>query len=165
QCTNDGRMSLTVTFAVGTNLDIAQVQVQNRVAVAQQQLPAEVQQQGISIKKASPDITVVVALLSPDNSHDTVFLSNYATLQIKDEVARLPGVGDITIFGVRDYAMRLWLDPDKLAARHITSGDVINAVREQNVQVAAGVVGGPPLPHRAAQFGFTMNVYGRLTVL
>jgi multidrug efflux pump len=163
QCTNDGRMSLTVTFAVGTNLDIAQVQVQNRVAIAQQQLPAEVQQQGISIKKASPDITVVVALLSPDNSHDTVFLSNYATLQIKDEVARLPGVGDITIFGVRDYSMRLWLDPDKLAARGITAGDVIGAVREQNVQVAAGVVGGPPLPHGASQFEYTMNVQGRLT--
>jgi multidrug efflux pump len=146
QCTNDGNMSLTATFAVGTNLDIAQVQVQNRVAIAQQQLPAEVQQQGITIKKASPDITLVVALLSPDDSHDTVFLSNYATLQIKDEIARLPGVGDINIFGVRDYSMRLWLDPDKLASRSITAGDVITAVREQNVQVAAGIVGAPPLP-------------------
>ncbi|MDR3403962.1 MAG: multidrug efflux RND transporter permease subunit [Chthoniobacter sp.] len=163
QCTNDGAMKLTVTFQVGTNLDAAQVQVQNRVAIAQPQLPAEVQQQGITIKKASPDITVVVALSSPDNSHDTVFMSNYATLQIKDEIARLPGVGDINIFGVRDYAMRLWLDPDKLAARNMTVGDVVNAVREQNVQVAAGIIGGAPLPPGTTQFQYTMNVQGRLT--
>ena len=158
-----GTMKLTVTFRVGTNLDAAQVQVQNRVAIAQPQLPEEVQQQGITIKKASPDITVVVALSSPDNSHDTVFMSNYATLQIKDEIARLPGVGDINIFGVRDYAMRLWLDPDKLAARSMTVGDVVTAVREQNVQVAAGIVGGPPLPKGASQFQYTMSVQGRLT--
>ncbi len=163
QCTNDGRLSLTVTFAVGTNLDTAQVQIQNRVAIAQPQLPEDVQRQGITIKKASPDITLVVALLSPDDSHDTVFMSNYATLQVKDAIARLPGVGDINIFGVRDYSMRLWLDPDKLASRGITAGDVINAVREQNVQVAAGVVGGPPLPHGASKFEYTMNVQGRLT--
>ena len=163
QSTNDGAMKLTVTFRVGTNLDAAQVQVQNRVAIAQPLLPQEVQQQGITIKKASPDINVVVALSSPDNSHDTVFLSNYATLQVKDEIARLPGVGDINIFGVRDYAMRLWLDPDKLAARNMTVGDVVNAVREQNVQVAAGIIGGPPLPPGTAQFQYTMNVQGRLT--
>ena len=163
QCTNDGNLKLTVTFQVGTNLDAAQVQVQNRVAIAVPQLPQEVQQQGITIKKASPDITVVVALSSPDNSHDTVFMSNYATLQIKDQLARLPGVGDINIFGVRDYSMRLWLDPDKLAARSMTVGDVVNSVREQNVQVAAGVIGGPPLPPSAAQFQYTMNVEGRLT--
>ena len=163
QCTNDGNMSLTVTFQVGTNLDVAQVQVQNRVAIAQPQLPQEVQQQGITIKKASPDITVVVALLSPDNSHDTVFMSNYATLQIKDQIARLPGVGDINIFGVRDYAMRLWLDPDKLAARSLTAGDVVTAIREQNIQVAAGIIGGPPLPSGASRFQYTMNVEGRLT--
>lgn len=163
QCTNDGAMKLTVTFQVGTNLDVAQVQVQNRVAIAQPQLPEDVQRQGITIKKASPDITVVVALSSPDNSHDTVFMSNYATLQIKDELARLPGVGDITIFGVRDYSMRLWLDPDKLAARNMTVGDVVNAVREQNVQVAAGIIGGAPLPPGTTQFQYTMNVQGRLT--
>jgi len=163
QCTNDGAMKLTVTFQVGTNLDVAQVQVQNRVAIAQPQLPEDVQRQGITIKKASPDITVVVALSSPDNSHDTVFMSNYATLQIKDEIARLPGVGDITIFGVRDYSMRLWLDPDKLAARNMTVGDVVNAVREQNVQVAAGIIGGAPLPPGTTQFQYTMNVQGRLT--
>ncbi len=163
QCTNDGSMKLTVTFQVGTNLDVAQVQVQNRVAIAQPQLPQEVQQQGLTIKKASPDINVVVAFSSPDNSHDTVFLSNYATLQIKDEIARLNGVGDINIFGVRDYAMRLWLNPDQLAARNMTVGDVIAAVREQNVQVAAGIVGGAPLPPGASQFQYTMNVQGRLT--
>ncbi len=151
QCTNDGAMRLTVTFQVGTNLDVAQVQVQNRVAIAQPQLPQEVQRQGIIIKKASPDINVVVALFSPDESHDTTFLSNYATLQVKDQIARLPGVGDINVFGVRDYAMRLWLDPDKLAARNMTAGDVLTAVREQNVQVAAGMIGGPPLPAGATQ--------------
>ena len=163
QCTNDGSMKLTITFKVGTNLDVAQVQVQNRVAIAQPQLPVEVQQQGITIKKASPDITLVVALYSPDNSHDTLFMSNYATLQLKDEIARLPGVGDITIFGVRDFSMRLWLDPDKLAARSMTVGDVINAVREQNTQVAAGIIGAPPLPDGAAQFQYTVSVQGRLT--
>jgi multidrug efflux pump len=163
QSTNDGSMTLTISFQVGTNLDVAQVQVQNRVAIAQPDLPQEVQQQGITIKKASPDITVVVAILSPDNSHDTVFMSNYATLQIKDQIARLPGVGDITIFGVRDFAMRLWLDPDKLAARSLTAGDVVKAIQEQNVQVAAGIIGGPPLPAGTSQFQYTMNVEGRLT--
>ncbi|MCE9590258.1 MAG: efflux RND transporter permease subunit [Planctomycetes bacterium] len=163
QCTNDGAMRLTITFKVGTNLDIAQVQVQNRVAIAQPQLPPEVQQSGITVKKASPDITLVVALYSPDNSHDSLFMSNYATLQIKDELARLQGAGDVFIFGARDYAMRLWLDPDKLAGRGITAGDVVKAVREQNVQVAAGIIGGPPGPPGATQFQYTMNVQGRLT--
>jgi len=163
QSTNDGAMKLTVTFKVGTNLDVAQVQVQNRVAIAQPELPPEVQQVGLTVKKASPDITLVVALYSPDKSHDTLFMSNYATLQLRDEIARLPGVGDLTIFGVRDYSMRLWLDPDKLAARNLTAGDVVNAVKEQNVQVAAGLVGGPPLRSAASQFQYTMNVQGRLT--
>jgi len=163
QSTNDGAMNLTITFKVGTNLDVAQVQVQNRVAVAQPQLPPEVQQVGITVKKAAPDITLVVSLFSPDNSHDTLFMSNYATLQLRDEIARLPGVGDIKIFGVRDYSMRLWLDPDKLASRNLTVGDVVNAVKEQNIQVAAGLVGGPPLRENSSQFQYTMNVEGRLT--
>ncbi len=163
QSTNTGNLNLTVTFKVGTNLDVAQVQVQNRVAIAQPQLPAEVQQQGITVKKASPDITLAIAFFSPDGSHDTLFISNYVTLQLKDEIARLPGVGDITIFGVRDYSMRLWLNPDQLAARSMTAGDIVNAVREQNIQVAAGIVGGPPLPAQSAAFQYTLNAQGRLT--
>jgi multidrug efflux pump len=164
QSDNTGSLTLTVTFKVGTNLDVAQVQVQNRVAVALPQLPPEVQQEGVTVKKASPNITVAVALYSPDGSHDPLFISNYATLQLKDQIARLPGVGDTSIFGVRDYPMRLWLDPDKLAARDITVGDVISAVKEQNVQVAAGLIGGPPLPpHTDAAFEYTLNAQGRLT--
>src|SRR5437868_1752842 len=156
-------MRLTVTFAVGTNLDIAQVQVQNRVAIAQPILPAEVQRQGITVKKASPDITLVIQAYSPDQSLDTLYMSNYVTLQIRDELARLPGVGDILVFGARDYSMRLWLDPDKLASRQITAGDVVKAIQEQNVQVAAGVVGGPPLPAEASKFQYTVTAQGRLT--
>jgi multidrug efflux pump len=163
QSTNNGTTSLTITFKVGTNLDVAQVQVQNRVAIAQPQLPSEVQQEGIIVKKASPEITLAIAFYSPDGSHDPIFLSNYVTLQLRDEIARLPGVGDITIFGVRDYSMRLWLDPDKLASRSMTVGDVVNAVKEQNVQVAAGIVGGPPLPKGGPPFQYTMNAQGRLT--
>jgi multidrug efflux pump len=163
QSTNTGTLSLTITFKVGTNLDVAQVQVQNRVAIALPQLPAEVQQLGLTVKKASPDITLAIAFYSPDGSHDALFLSNYVTLELKDQIARLPGVGDITIFGVRDYSMRLWLDPDKLAVRSMTAGDVVNAVKEQNVQVAAGIVGGPPLPKQSAAFQYTLNVQGRLT--
>ena len=163
QLTNTGNLNLTVTFKVGTNLDVAQVQVQNRVAIAQPQLPPEVQRQGITVKKASPDITMAIAFFSPDGSHDALFISNYVTLELKDEIARLPGVGDITIFGVRDYSMRLWLDPDELAVRSITAGDVVNAVQEQNIQVAAGIIGGPPLPRQSAAFQYTLNAQGRLT--
>ena len=163
QSTNTGSLTLTVTFKVGTNLDVAQVQVQNRVAIAQPQLPPEVQQEGIIVKKASPDITLAVAFFSPDGSHDALFLSNYVTLQVKDQIARLPGVGDINLFGVRDYSMRLWLNPDEMAARNMTAGDVVNAVREQNIQVAAGVVGGPPLPKDSSAFQYTLNAQGRLT--
>jgi multidrug efflux pump len=162
QSTNDGNMKLTVTFKLGTNLDIAQVQVQNRVAIAIPVLPADVQRAGIVVKKASPDITLAVAIYSPDGSLDPLYLSNYATLQIKDELARLPGVGDIFIFGARDYSMRLWLNPAQLASRNLTVGDFINAVQEQNVQVAAGIVGGPPLPPGTVPFQYTVNAEGRL---
>jgi multidrug efflux pump len=162
QSTNDGNMKLTVSFKLGTNLDIAQVQVQNRVAIAVPVLPSDVQRAGIVVKKASPDITLAVALYSPDGSRDPLYLSNYATLQIKDELARLPGVGDIYIFGARDYSMRLWLNPQQLASRSLTAGDFINAVQEQNVQVAAGIVGGPPLPAGKVPFQYTVNAQGRL---
>ena len=163
QSTNTGNLTLTVTFKVGTNLDVAQVQVQNRVAIALPQLPIEVQQQGVIVKKASPDITLAIAFYSPDSLHDALFVSNYVTLQIGDQIARLPGVGDINIFGVRDYSMRLWLNPDQLAVRNLTVGDVINAIQEQNVQVAAGIVGGPPLPAQNSAFQYTLNAQGQLT--
>jgi len=162
QCTNDGSLNLTVTFKLGTNLDVAQVQVQNRVALALPTLPDDVRRTGVTVKKASPDLTLAVALYSPDGSRDTLYLSNYATLQVRDELARLPGVGDLTIFGARDYAMRLWLDPDKLSAYSLTVGDVIGAIQEQNVQVAAGVVGGPPLAGGTAKFQYTVSALGRL---
>jgi multidrug efflux pump len=162
QSTNDGNMALTITFKLGTNLDIAQVQVQNRVAIAQPVLPQDVQRAGIVVKKASPDITLGMAIYSPDGSRDPLYLSNYTTLQIKDELARLPGVGDLKVFGARDYSMRLWLNPEQLASRNLTAGDVINAVNEQNVQVAAGIVGGPPLPKGQVPFQYTVNALGRL---
>src|SRR5262249_50673512 len=111
----------------------------------------------------SPDITLVVQVFSPDHSLDTLYMSNFVTLQVRDELARLPGVGDITVFGARDYSMRLWLDPDKLASREITAGDVVKAIQEQKVQVAAGVVGGPPLSPEASKFQYTVTALGRLT--
>jgi multidrug efflux pump len=158
-----GTTRLTVTFRLGTNLDVAQVQVQNRVAIAEPALPEEVRRQGVTVRKSSPDITLVVQLFSPENKYDVLYMSNYATLQVRDELARLPGVGDITIFGARDYSMRLWLDPNKLASRNLTAGDVIAAVQEQNVQVAAGVVGGPPLAPGTVNFQYTVNAQGRLS--
>ncbi|HEY7119387.1 MAG TPA: multidrug efflux RND transporter permease subunit [Tepidisphaeraceae bacterium] len=163
QSTNDGNLRLTITFKLGTNLDIAQVQVQNRIAIAQAQLPEEVRRLGLTVKKTSTEITLVVQLYSPDNRYDPLYISNYATLQVRDELARLPGVGDVFLFGARDYAMRLWLDPQRLATREITAGDVVRAIQEQNVQVAAGVVGGQPLPPGTTQFQLTVNAQGRLT--
>ena len=163
QCGNDGTMVLTVTFKLGTNLDIAQVQVQNRVSIAQPLLPPEVQRQGIIVKKASPNITLGIAVYSPDGSRDPLYVSNYVTREIKDEIARLPGVGDLIVFGARDYSMRLWLNPEQLASRKMTVGDFIAAVQEQNIQVAAGVVGGQPLKPGTARFQYTVNAQGRLT--
>src|SRR5205807_7711031 len=127
------------------------------------QLPEDVRRLGIVVKKASPDITLVVQIYSPNHKYDTIYLSNYATRQIRDELARLPGVGDLNVFGARDFSMRLWLNPNELAARNMTTGDVVTAIQEQNVQVAAGVVGGPPLPPGATQFQLTVNAQGRLT--
>jgi len=162
QSTNDGNLRLTITFEPGTNLDVAQVQVQNRVSIAVPQLPQDVQRLGLTVKKSSPDITLVVQLYSPDNRYNPLYISNYALLQVRDPLARLPGVGDIFLFGARDYAMRLWLDPQKLAARSITTGDFTQAIREQNVQVAAGVIGAQPLPPRTTDFQLTVNAQGRL---
>lgn len=159
--TNSGSMALTITFRPGTNLDKSQVLVQNRVALAEPRLPDEVLRQGLTVKKSSPDLSLVVNLVSPDKRYDSIYLSNYALLQIKDTLARLPGVGDIIVFGARDYSMRLWLNPEKIAARNLTAGEVIAAVREQNIQVAAGVVGQEPAATNS-QFQYTVTSQGRL---
>ncbi len=161
QCTNDGQMVLTITFELGTNLDTAQVLVQNRVAIAEPKLPEDVRRSGINTKKQSPDLTMVVHLTSPEGKYNQLYLSNYAFLQVKDTLTRLYGVGDVQIFGARDYSMRLWLDPNKIASRGMTASDVVNAVREQNVQVAAGVLGLPPAP-KGTQFQYTLSTTGRL---
>src|SRR5947209_18041552 len=133
--TNDGQVYIDVTFKLGTNLNMAQVLVQNRVAIAEAKLPEDVKRQGVTTKKKSPSILLCVNLISPDKSRDQLFLSNYATIQVKDPLARLAGVGDVTFLGARDYAMRVWLDPEQLAARDLTAGDVTKALQEQNVQV------------------------------
>jgi multidrug efflux pump len=161
QSTNDGAMVLTVTFKPGTNIDKAQVLVQNRVALAEPKLPEEVRRLGINVKKRSPDLSLVVNLISPDHRYDSAYLSNYALLQIKDSLARLPGVGDILVFGARDYSMRVWLDPEQVAARNLTATDVVRALREQNLQVAAGVVGQAPTAG-GVDFQYTVTTLGRL---
>jgi multidrug efflux pump len=161
QCTNDGQMTLTITFKLGTNLDTAQVLVQNRVAIAEPKLPEDVRRLGVNTRKQSPDLTMVVHLTSPDGRYDQLYLSNYAFLQVKDTLTRLYGVGDVKIFGARDYSMRVWLDPQKVASRNMTASDVVNAIREQNVQVAAGVLGQPPTP-KGTQFQLTLSTMGRL---
>ncbi len=161
QGTADGVMSLTVTFKLGTDLDKAQVQVQNRVNQALPRLPEEVRRIGVSVVKSSPDLTMVVHLISPGKKYDEIFVRNYATLQVKDVLARLPGVGQVQLFGSGDYAMRIWLDPQKAAARSITASDVVAALQEQNAQVAAGSVGAPPLAS-PADLTLTINARGRL---
>src|SRR3984885_9389261 len=162
QATADGVMTLTITFALSTDIDKAQVQVQNRVAQALPKLPDVVQRLGVITNKASPDLTMVVHLVSPDNRYDTLYLSNYALLRVKDELARLDGVGDVQVFGAGQYSMRVWLDPEKIASRNLTADDVVKAIREQNVQVAAGQLGAPPLPN-ATDFQVAINTKGRLT--
>jgi len=163
QSTSDGNVTLSITFKLGTNLDTAQVLVQNRVAIAIPVLPPDVQRIGVTTKKQSPDITMVVHLVSPDGSLDQLFTSNYALLQIRDELARLDGVGDINVFGAREYSMRIWLDPHQLSARGLTAQDVVTAIQEQNVQVAAGIIGAPPVPKGATAFQYTVSTQGRLT--
>jgi len=161
QSATDGRMILTVTFADGINPDMAQVQVQNRVSRALPRLPADVQRQGVVTQKTSPDILMVVHLVSPDQRYDPLYISNYAYLQVRDELSRIPGISDVLVWGAGEYSMRLWLDPGLIAARGLTAGDVIAAVREQNVQVAAGSVG--QAPDSTAAFQVTVNTLGRLT--
>ncbi|WP_405629670.1 efflux RND transporter permease subunit [Pseudoalteromonas sp. Ld20] len=161
QATSDGRMTLTVTFELGTDLDRAQVQVQNRVNSALPRLPQEVQRLGVVAEKSSPDLTMVVHLYSPEKTHDTAYLSNYADLYIKDQIARLSGVGDVQLFGAGQYSMRVWLNPDALAARELTAMDVVSALRAQNQQVAAGSLGAQPTSNDS-QFQVLLNVKGRL---
>ncbi len=161
QCNNDGSYNLTVTFALGTNIDMAQVLVQNRVSLALPTLPDVVKQMGVSTKKKSPSILLVVNLFSPDGSKDQLYLSNYATIGVRDELARLPGVGDVTMFGQQDYSMRLWLNPEQMASRALTADDLIAALREQNVQVAAGAIGQPPIPSGQV-YQLSMTTLGRL---
>src|SRR6516164_3159493 len=171
RCTNDGQMLLDVTFKLGTNLDMAQVLVQNRVKIAEAKLPEDVKRQGVTTKKKSPSILLCVNLISEKETdpetkqerfkYDQLYLSNYATRFIKDKLARVEGVGDVTFLGPRDFSMRVWLDPQKLAARNMTAGDVIKAIREQNVQVAAGRLGQPPTP-AGQDFQLTLNTLGRL---
>ncbi|BAV75482.1 multidrug efflux RND transporter, permease protein MexF [Pseudomonas chlororaphis subsp. aurantiaca] len=161
QSTADGKITLTITFALGTDLDNAQVQVQNRVTRTEPKLPEEVTRIGITVDKASPDLTMVVHLTSPDKRYDMLYLSNYAILNIKDELARLGGVGDVQLFGMGDYSLRVWLDPNKTASRNLTATDVVTAIREQNRQVAAGTLGAPPAPS-ATSFQLSVNTQGRL---
>ena len=161
QSTADGKITLTITFALGTDLDNAQVQVQNRVTRTEPKLPEEVTRIGITVDKASPDLTMVVHLTSPDKRYDMLYLSNYALLNIKDELARLGGVGDVQLFGMGDYSLRVWLDPNKTASRNLTATDVVTAIREQNRQVAAGALGAPPAPNATA-FQLSVNTQGRL---
>src|SRR6187551_870374 len=159
--TADGVLNLTVTFEIGTDVDLAQVQVQNRVSQALARLPEEVRALGVVTEKRSPDITMVVHLVSPDGRYDPVYLRNYALLNVRNELARLPGAGQVAVFGAGDYAMRVWLDPNKVASRDLSATDVVQSIREQNLQVAAGVVGAPPMPDPQA-YQLTVRARGRL---
>jgi hydrophobe/amphiphile efflux-1 (HAE1) family protein/NodT family efflux transporter outer membrane factor (OMF) lipoprotein len=161
QATGDGVMTLTITFKLGTDVDKAQVLVQNRVSQALPKLPEDVRRLGVTTKKQSPDLTMVVHLFSPNDRYNEVYLRNYATLQVKDVLARVPGAGDVQVFGSGDYAMRVWLDPDKIAARNLTASDVVAAIREQNIQVAAGTIGQQPVSG-PVNFEMLINAKGRL---
>src|SRR5437773_11678799 len=161
QATPDGVMTLTVTFKLGTDIDLAQVQVQNRVSQVLPKLPEDVRRLGVTTTKQSPDLTMVVHLFSPNGRYDEVYLRNYASLQVKDVLARIPGTGDVEVFGSGDYSMRVWLDPNKLAAKNLTASDVISSIREQNVQVAAGAIGQQPVSS-PVNFELQINAKGRL---
>jgi multidrug efflux pump len=163
QNTSDGAMQMTITFKIGTDVDKAETQVQNRVQRALPRLPEEVRQIGVTTIKSSPNITLLVHLKSPDGRYDDLYMHNYAVLNVKDQLARLEGAGEVSLFGSGDYAMRVWLDPQKVAQRDLTASDVVAAIREQNVQVAAGVVGQDP--SKDAAFQLTVNTLGRLTTI
>ena len=162
QSTGDGKVTITVTFKIGTNLDAAQVLVQNRVAVAVPRLPEDVQRLGVVTRKTSPDFLMVVNLVSPDNSLDRGYISNYALTQVRDRLSRIDGVGDVQLFGARDYSMRVWIDPGRAAALDLTAGEIVAALRAQNVQVAAGTLGQPPYATGNA-FQLNVETQGRLT--
>src|SRR3974390_2358728 len=157
----DGSYTLTVTFRIGIDLNFAQVLVQNRVSSALSQLPQSVQNQGVTVQKRSTAVLMFVTLTSPNNKYDSLFLSNYATINIRDELSRLPGVGNVTVFGAGQDSMRVWLDPNKLQARGLQPQDVIQAIQQQSQEVAAGQIGAPPTPPGQA-FQYTLNVNGRL---
>jgi multidrug efflux pump len=163
-CTNDGSYNLTVTFKHGVNLNMAQVLVQNRVSLALPKLPDVIRQTGVTVRKRSPDVLMGIAITSPRGTYDQLYLSNYTVTRIKDELSRVPGVSDIAMMGQRDYSMRIWVDPNKLASRNLVAGDVANAVREQNAQVAAGVIGDPPTRGNQ-KFEVTLNTLGRLSTV
>ncbi len=162
QSTGDGQLSINVVFKPGTNIDMAQVLVQNRVAVAEPRLPEEVRRGGVVVRKASPDLMMVVHMISPDGSRDQQYISNYATLNVKDVLTRVDGVGNVNVFGARDFSMRVWLDPEKLASRNLAGGDVVAALRAANLQVAAGSVNQPPAQSDGA-FQLQVTTLGRLT--
>ena len=159
--TADGRLAMTITFAIGTNPDLAQQLVQNRVSRALPRLPDVTRQLGVTVAKSSPDLTMVVHLRSPNERYDMLYLRNYGTLHVRDQLAQIPGVGQVMLFGSGDYAMRLWLNPDKIAERNMTPGEIIDAIRGQNIQVAAGVIGGPPYKDKV-QLQLPINIQGRL---
>ncbi|WP_289285429.1 efflux RND transporter permease subunit, partial [Methylophaga sp. UBA1918] len=161
QATSDGRMTLTVTFKIGTDPDLAQQMVQNRVTQATPRLPEVTRQLGVTVVKSAPDLTMVVHLTSPDKQYDELYLRNYAVLHVKDELAKVEGVGQVRLFGSGDYAMRIWLNPEKVAERGLTAMDVIAAIREQNVQVAAGIIGGSPMTD-PVDVQLPINAKGRL---
>jgi len=159
--TSDGKVQITITFQLGTDLDEATVQVQNRVNTALPRLPEDVRRIGVMAKKQSPDLTLAVQFFSPDGSRDVSYLANFVTLQVRDRIARVKGVADANSLGGQDFTMRIWLDPEKLSARNLTAGDVTRALREQNLQIAAGSLGQPPAP-KGTDFQYTLVAQGRL---
>src|SRR5262245_22414537 len=161
QCTTDGQMALTITFRLGTDLDQAQVLVQNRVAIAEPRLPEEVRRIGVTTIKNSPDLLMVVHLLSPVGRYDQLYIGNFALIRVRDVLSRIDGVGAVNLFGLREYSMRIWLDPERLSSRSLTTSDVVAALREQNIQVASGVIGQPPVPP-GRSFQLPVMTLGRL---